>query len=198
MISNAQANKGSLTEYVSHDTQTLGEIQRSGSIETTSRVIPALNTSAGRHHLGNTNTFPLSARYAAYEFVPDKGLTGVRNVEHFQDGILNHGAKLFSGHTRETTIWPRSLGRECKFHRLSHRQCRYMDITWSCDQTQKGTTLEMSGYTFLIIGHFSPVVLGHLRGIDAGIPNIAPDGSVFASLISDRFEKGRAPSPRAA
>jgi hypothetical protein len=58
--------------------------------------------------------------------------------------------------------------------------------------------LQISGYTFLIIGHFAFVVLSHLRGIDTGIPNVAPNASIFASLISDSFEKGRAPGTRAA
>lgn len=56
----------------------------------------------------------------------------------------------------------------------------------------------MTGNTFLVIGHFPLVVLGHLRRIDAGIPNVAPNLGISISLIGDGSKEGGAAGPRAA
>ena len=95
-MQNLQTDKRRLTEDIRHDSQTLHKVECRGRIQTSGRIVPALNASTSSHHLSDADALPLASRDATYEFVADKSSLRVRNVQHAKKGIEDGLVKFFT------------------------------------------------------------------------------------------------------
>jgi hypothetical protein len=86
-----KGNKGGLVHDIGQESEGFSVIKSSGSIETSSRVVPGANGCTTTEHFSDRYTFPLSTRYTSNESVSDNSVFSVFDVEHRQE----HGEDLF-------------------------------------------------------------------------------------------------------
>ncbi len=65
-------------------------------------------TSTCSHHLGDTDTLPLTATYASNELVSDKDIVGMGDIKHSEKEILHLIDEITLGYVRKSL--PGSLG----------------------------------------------------------------------------------------
>ena len=97
-----QSYECSLAKDVRHYPQRFDIIQGGGGIQTSRRIVPALDTRPGGHHFCDADPLSFPARDSANERV-----FRVRNVEHAKQRILNLTIKLFTCNAWEATTGTR-------------------------------------------------------------------------------------------
>ena len=100
-----QCNKSCLSQHIRHYSETFHKVKSCRRIQATCRIIPALHSSTSCHHFSDTNALSLSSGNTTNEFISDKCLLSMRDVQHAQQCFGHLRIKIFARYTRESAIW---------------------------------------------------------------------------------------------
>ncbi|KAI6753414.1 hypothetical protein HG531_005583 [Fusarium graminearum] len=87
-------HNGGVVEKFGLQTEGFAKFDGVGRVETSSRVVPALQRSSRQGSLGNGNTLALTTRDTTNVLVTDAGVGGVRNTKHGHDDIAKVVGKV--------------------------------------------------------------------------------------------------------
>ena len=112
------SNNCSRTSEIRRESKSLDEFQSSGTVQSTSTVIPALQWASTKSSVRcqqcfsdtgcpclrfcNTDTLPLSTAYSTNEIISDLGIKCVIKAEHGHYNVAHMSCILFSCHTRDS------------------------------------------------------------------------------------------------
>ena len=176
--------------HVRQRPQRLHVLQGGARVQTTSRVIPALNAGFSNHGFSNTNTLFLSSGDAANEFIANLRCQCMFDPEKLRDDtkkfppVVRCALTLVTGFFARCTTLQGELetnfgvsfaapGKE-SYSRILHGNGRIMEIV------------------FGIVDDFSPIMLSHGLCVSSTVSDIPAHTLVAISLIRQDFEKGRA------
>ena len=106
-MNHIQRNKSGLPQNVGHYSKAFHKVKSCRRIQATCGIIPALYSSPGCHHFSDTHALSLSSRNATNEFISDKSLLSMRDVQHVQQRLGHLGVKVFVRETRKSAVWSR-------------------------------------------------------------------------------------------
>jgi hypothetical protein len=123
-----KGNKGSLVHDIGQKSKGFSVIKSSGSVKTSSRIVPRANGCTTTEHFPDGYSFPLSTGYTSNESVSDNSVFSVFDVEHRQEHSEDLFLELFVAETFNLSLG--GLGVESESKSLTDSESREMIIVF--------------------------------------------------------------------